>query len=110
MYEVCNVKVRFKLNCSASVYFHAPSLLRRGLFVLWGGLCCGEAGEKEKESARGTMGRGKREDILMGIPSGSLCGGESHAPESERVARVSMFDTHASSDSVCLSSHFVCLA
>ena len=23
-------------------------------------LCCGEAGEKEKESARGTMGRGKR--------------------------------------------------
>ena len=59
-------------------------------------LCCGEAGEKEKESARGTMGRGKREDILMGIPSGSLCGGESHAPESERVARVSMFDTHAS--------------
>ena len=59
-------------------------------------LCCGEAREKEKESARGTMGRGKREDrprfplpivpralsifsiidILMGIPSGSLCGGE----------------------------------
>jgi len=56
----------------------------------------GEAGEKEKESARGTMGRGKREErpfpsshrppralyffdyfILMGIPSGSLCGGES---------------------------------
>ena len=25
-------------------------------------LCCGEAGEKEKESARGTMGRGKREE------------------------------------------------
>ena len=24
-------------------------------------LCCGEAGEKEKERARGTMGRGKRE-------------------------------------------------
>ena len=59
-------------------------------------LCCGEAGEKEKERARGTMGRGKRGsrrfplpivpralssfsiiDILMGIPSGSLCGGES---------------------------------
>ena len=27
-------------------------------------LCCGEAGEKEKESARGTMGRGKREERL----------------------------------------------
>ena len=25
-------------------------------------MCCGEAGEKEKESARGTMGRGKREE------------------------------------------------
>ena len=36
---------------------HKHSLLRRGLFV-----CCGEAGEKEKESARGTMGRGKREE------------------------------------------------
>ena len=62
MYKVCNVKVRFKLNCSASVYFHAPSLLRRGLFVLWGGFCVVGAGEKEKESARGTMGRGKRFD------------------------------------------------
>ena len=30
------------------------SLLRRGLFVLWGGFCV-EAGEKEKESARGTL-------------------------------------------------------
>ena len=29
------------------------------------------AGEKEKESARGTMGRGKREDILMGYPAGA---------------------------------------
>ena len=36
---------------------HKHSLLRRGFFV-----CCGEAGEKEKESARGTMGRGKREE------------------------------------------------
>ena len=39
-------------------------------------LYCGEAfvvgaGEKEKESARGTMGRGKREDILMGYPAGA---------------------------------------
>ena len=49
-------------------FFHLRfSLLRRGLFVLWGGsLCCGEAGEKEKESARGTMGRGKREERPRG--------------------------------------------
>ena len=42
-------------------------------------LCCGEAGEKEKESARGTPARFlflSINDILMGIPSGSLCGGE----------------------------------
>ena len=44
-------------------------------------LCCGEAGEKEKESARGTMVPRALSifsiiDILMGIPSGSLCGGE----------------------------------
>ena len=34
-------------------------------------LCSGEAGEKEKESARGTF-----YFFFMGIPSGSLCGGE----------------------------------
>ena len=54
-------------------------------------LCCGEAGEKEKESARGTTGRWMRDfpssparflffrlfiSIFIGIPSGSLCGGE----------------------------------
>ena len=27
-------------------------------------MCCGQAGEKEKESMRGTMGRGKREERL----------------------------------------------
>ena len=32
-------------------------------------LCRGEAGEKEKESARGTMGRGKREERLPPFPS-----------------------------------------
>ena len=68
------------------------SLLRKA------SLSCGEAGEKEKKSARGTMGRGKSEERLppfpsshrppgafnfldycyfIGIPSGSLCGGES---------------------------------
>ena len=62
-------------------------------------LCCGEAGEKEKERALGMMGRGKREEpfpaislfpssparflffsiiaIFIGIPSKSLCEGES---------------------------------
>ena len=64
------------------------SLLRRGLFCV----VASEAGEKERESARGTMGRGKREErlrarrsafylsiiaIFIGKPSGSLCGGES---------------------------------
>ena len=57
-------------------------------------LCSREAGEKEKESARGTMGRGKTAPafslfplsparfyfsivaIFIGKPSGSLCGGE----------------------------------
>ena len=61
-------------------------------------LCCGEAGEKKKEKARGTMRRGKREERLprllplpifpcafiffdycyfYTIPIGSLCGRES---------------------------------
>ena len=61
-------------------------------------MCCREVREKEKESARGTMRRGKREErlrlrvrvqvrarvsdfsinaIFIGKPSGSLCGGES---------------------------------
>ena len=58
-------------------------------------LCRREAGEKEKESARGTMERGKKEErpfpsslipralsfffiiaIFGGIPRGSVCGGE----------------------------------
>ena len=65
-------------------------------------LCLREAGEKEKESARGTMGREKIYKrlpsflssrrprrasyfsitaIFIGIPSGSLYGGESGAVE-----------------------------
>ena len=32
-------------------------------------LCCGEAGEEEKESSRGTMGRGKKEERLPPFPS-----------------------------------------
>ena len=57
-------------------------------------LWCREAGEREKKKALGTMGRGKREKafpsshlspraiyfsiivIFIGIPRGSLCGGE----------------------------------
>ena len=67
-------------------------------------LCRMEAGEKEKESARGTMGRRKIYErlpsflssllpprasyfsitaIYIGIPSGSLCRGESGAGESK---------------------------
>ena len=37
-------------------------------------LCCGEAGKKEKESARGTMGRGKGKRGLCHIMCGSLAG------------------------------------
>ena len=62
-------------------------------------LCCGEAGEKEKESARGTMGRFPARflflsiiDILMGIPSGSLCGGESYQDVGEKmITKLSKF-------------------
>ena len=32
-------------------------------------LCCGEAGEKEKESAQGTMGRGERAPTVSLFPS-----------------------------------------
>ena len=54
-----------------------PSLLRRGLFVLWGGW-----GERKRERAGLFPSFPARFlflsiiDILMGIPSGSLCGGE----------------------------------
>ena len=39
-------------------------------------LCCGEAGEEEKERARGTMGSGKREENLGNVPRGNfiVCG------------------------------------
>ena len=40
----------------------APSVNAASLSSAEASLCCGEAGEKEKESARGTMGRGKREE------------------------------------------------
>ena len=39
-------------------------------------MCCGEAGEKEKEIVPRALSIFSIIDILMGIPSGSLCGGE----------------------------------
>ena len=80
-------------------YEFAPSgsLLRRGLFVLWGGFCV-EAGEKEKESARGTSPARflffSIIDILMGIPSGSLCGGERPSSESLLLCDNGQLHTH----------------
>ena len=51
------------------------SLLRRGLFVLWGSFCVvGRLGRKKKGARFLFL---SIIDILMGIPSGSLCGGES---------------------------------
>ena len=52
---------------------------QRPLCIVGRHLCCGEAGEKEKESARVPCALSIFSiiDILMGIPSGSLCGGES---------------------------------
>ena len=45
-------------------------------FVLWGSYKNGEAGEKEKESAGHALSIFSIIDTLMGIPRGSLCGGE----------------------------------
>ena len=50
---------------------------QRPLCVVGRLLCCGEAGEKEKESiVPRALSIFSIIDILMGIPSGSLCGGE----------------------------------
>ena len=69
------------IKCSDEIYpVDRLSPPQRPLCVVGRLLCCGEAGEKEKESARGTIGTPRAFyffDILMGIPSGSLCGGES---------------------------------
>ena len=75
-------------------------------------LCRREAGEKEKESARGTMGRGKREErlspfpsshcaralsifplfaIFIGIASGNFCGGGERNNTSEMTETGSGF-------------------
>ena len=52
-------------------------------------LYCGEAGEKEKESARGTMGRGKREERPLPYNvrfSGQICGSLTMAEAGEDLA------------------------
>ena len=50
---------------NASFQIRSPG----GLSSAEASLCYGEAGEKEKESVRGTMGRGKREERLSPFSS-----------------------------------------
>ena len=84
-------------------------------------LCCGEAGEKEKGSARFPSSPARFLflsiiDILMGIPSGSLCGGERvrskkerEIPLSERLEQASgalVVDARVDGVSVCMSFYF----
>ena len=68
------VKIQLGDRMVVNDYLSPP---QRPLCIVGRLLCCGEAGEKEKESARGTRFLFLSIiDILMGIPSGSLCGGE----------------------------------
>ena len=92
---------------------YIPSLLRRGLFVLWGGW-----GERKRERA-GHDGKGEAPivpralsifsiiDILMGIPSGSLCGGERYIPEI-RLSFVSICALWISSVDTCNANCLQC--
>ena len=80
-------------------------------------LYCGEAGEKEKESARGTMGRGKREERLPPFPSSHrsprafyFCrllifwwGYPAGASAEERVTNVSHFGPQTRNNQKCYS-------
>ena len=91
-----SISVNFEFECIRNI---EPSyVLKNSSFSLASAeasLCRREAGEREKESARGTMGREKRRSevfpsshrpprsfyfskivIFIGIPSGSLCGEE----------------------------------
>ena len=73
---------RMPLELRGAPYL-ASSLLRRGL------LCCGEAGEKEKDSARGAMGRGKREERPLPYNvrlSCQICGSLTMAEAGEDLA------------------------
>ena len=92
---------------------YIPSLLRRGLFVLWRGWW-----ERKREHA-GHTGKGEVPivpralsifsiiDILMGIPSGSLCGGERFIPEI-RLSFVSICALWISSVDTCNANCLQC--
>ena len=95
---------------------YIPSLLRRGLFVLWGGFCVvGRLGRKKKR-ARGARWEGGRErflflsiiDILMGIPSGSLCGGERYIYRKSDISFVSICALWISSVDTCNANCLQC--
>ena len=62
---------------------------QRPLCIVGRLLCCGEAGEKEKESARGAMGRGKREERPLPYNvrlSCQICGSLTMAEAGEDLA------------------------
>ena len=62
--------LREKVSLPVDVRRSETPLLKFPFFQF---LCCGEAGEKGKESALSLF---SRIAIFIGIPSGSLCGGE----------------------------------
>ena len=77
----------FRTPSSAVPRKLSPS--QRPLCIVGRLLCCGEAGEKEKESARGTMGRGKREERPLPYNvrfSGQICGSLTMAEAGEDLA------------------------
>ena len=66
--------LRQKLQVAKAVLFQNPVttgdlLSLRALSSAEASLCCGKAGEKEKESARGTKGRGERALAVSLFPS-----------------------------------------
>ena len=74
------------LTRKGSKYLSPP---QRPLCIVGKLLCCGEAGEKEKGSARGTMGRGKREERPLPYNvrfSGQICGSLTMAEAGEDLA------------------------
>ena len=83
--QQCSCRLCF--HCILSVLFASLLSLsppQRPLCIVGRLLCCGKAGEKEKESALSIF---SIIDILMGIPSGSLCGGESSFPLERNMGR-----------------------
>ena len=110
---------------------YIPSLLRRGLFVLWRGFCVvRRLGRKKKDPHQNINNRKNRKraghdgkgevpivpralsifsiiDILVGIPSGSLCGGERYIPEI-RLSFVSICALWISSVDTCNANCLQC--